>query len=179
MNKSEIEHLARKTFGVLNGVINNNPIQYLEIVERSRYLYEEFLKPYNIIAGKVDIDDDGPSILVFAIDRVMEFLQDKQEYLHSSYVVHIIAHELSHNNQVIDYYQYTHNHDYKIYIENCNNIYTYRFVENYIDWLKVRLGLKELYPINPFEEGCMDKAITLIKLEEELYRLKYPVSWTI
>lgn len=180
MDKNEIENLARKTFSLLNGVINYTPIQYLEIVERSRYLYEEFLKPCDIIAGNVDIDDGGPTILVFAIDRVMEYLEQKPKHMHSSFVVHIIAHELSHNNQSIDYYEYSHNHEYKMYVEECNNIYTYRFIENYMDWLKAKLNLKELYPISPFDtDSLMNAALTIVRKEEDLYRLKYPVYWTL
>ena len=179
MTKSEVEDLTRRTYNLLNGVVNLHRIDYLEIVERSRYLYDEYLKPIDCPAARVEIPIGGKTILVFAIDRVLEFLSGINEINQPSFVVHLVVHELSHSNQDVDYDRYEKDPYYYRFIEKSNNIYSYRFIDNYKEWLMEKLNIPYLFPVEQDSIAYTEEKLAIIRVEEIEYRMKHPVCWTL
>ena len=178
MTKMQMEDLAKRTFNLLNGVINLNRIGYLEIVREGSFLFDQYLKEIDTFACRVEMPDNS-TVLLFSSDLVMQFLTPIDELLHASYIVHIIAHELSHSNQRIDYMRYVHDDEYYRYIENCNNIYTYRFINNYIGWLKEKLGISALCAIWPDSLLSKKDKLAMVKIEETEYRMNNPICWEL
>ena len=164
LQKDEIRAFVRKCFNTLNGVVNPN-VRINNIVEDNTIQFAacmvRYEGDYNEIKFNVNI-----------IQSVIYKYQSQMGKYNS--ILHTILHELYHANQEIDQSKYDANSQYREFIEFICNAYAARFMDNYRDWIKLKLG------VDVNDKDFLDQYavhIYVLKMMESAYIASGTISW--
>ena len=169
ISAEEVETIAARTYNLLNGVINPNS------VSKNLYKTDDLEAAASRIAytnGTQDIYIDIEEMLKY-IDSYEPSVKTRE--MENAIVVHSIIHELMHcNQQNINNLAYKTFEKYNAWIEGEANARALRFMENYQDWIEMKIGFKlDLEPLLQYGE---DKGIFV--LIDEVDNVKNPICIT-
>lgn len=141
---NEVKSFLVKTYDLLNGCVNpgkkSERIFFMTNKEcREQYsdICDDLKNITNVgeitLATALDYTDGSSEVLVLEdnINTILESVEDWWQ----TYMIKVIAHELSHIEQIINYPAYNNNIEYREFIENCANANAHRFIFNYARWL--------------------------------------------
>jgi len=171
-NKIEIEILkkmevfTKEVFEYYNGIINTISSKYMNL-EITNY-------DCNINMNKNIFGYCKPNTITINLSKLIRFFMCSYDILYDYNsklryiniikinILYIIIHELYHSDQIIDVNKYTIDNEYKNYIENQCNLFTYNYISSNIKEIEnkfnIRINLSLLYDYI-FENNIIDSNI--------------------
>lgn len=188
MNQEEvIIQILWRSYVCFNGVINpsrrSNALLYtkegtLNLIECDDVKYVYFIEEYDKkTIGETFIYNDGSINIVINYDVLLDTLYSVEENDRESFCVYVILHELHHCQQDIDL-KYFSNEELAKRIEYQNDVNTYRFMYNYSEYIKNRIGIPRFNPgVVRYRADINLKDIDMLRDDEFNYIQNNPIQF--